>query len=182
MEAGRLLDAPPVTFEEYLAWPETMQPCEFVDGRPIMSPSPEARHQLAVVQLVLALAAAMPPGFDVVTAPIDWVLQAAPLRIRQPDVAVVTAAQARGVRLTEPPLLVVEVLSHTSRERDLVTKRREYAAAGLEWYWLVDIDVPQILTLRNVDGELVPAGSAVGPESLVVAEPFPVRVRPAGLV
>jgi Uma2 family endonuclease len=182
VETLRLLDAPPVTFEEYLTWPETTQPCEFVDGRPIMSPSAEARHQLAVVQLVVALAAAVPPDFDVLTSPIDWVLQAAPLRVRQPDIAVVAAAQARGARLTEPPLLAVEVLSPTSRERDLVTKRREYAAAGLGWYWLVDTDVPQILALRNTGGEFVPAGSAVGDEWLPVAEPFPVRVRPADLV
>ena len=44
---------------------------------------------------------------------------------------VVTAEQARGPRLADPPVLAVEILSDSSQERDLVIKRREYAEAGL---------------------------------------------------
>lgn len=71
-----------------------------------------------------------------------------PLLVRQPDLAVVDPEQQPGPRLTAPPLLAVEVLSPTSRERDLVAKRAEYAAARLDWYGLVDVDVPEVLVLR----------------------------------
>ncbi len=43
-------------------------------------------------------------------------------------------------------LFVAEVVSPTSAERDLVTKRREYAQAGIPAYLVVD--------LRNDPGEL----------------------------
>lgn len=77
------------------------------------------------------------------------------LLVRQPNVVVVTHEQADGPRLEVPPLLAVEVLSPEGFERDVVTKRSEYARAGLEHYWIVDVDVPEIVVYRAVDQELV---------------------------
>jgi Uma2 family endonuclease len=182
MEAGRLLDAAPVTFEEYLGLPEGLSPCEFVDGQAIVSPSPHLRHQVAAQRLSQTLAESAPAGLLVVQSPVDWVLSEVPLNVRQPDIAVVDAGQIDQPRLATPPILVAEILSPTSRERDLVVKRRQYAAAGLPWYWLVDLDIPQILVLRNDGGQFTEAASAIGDRPLTVDDPFPVRVRPAGLV
>lgn len=38
------------------------------------------------------------------------------------------------------PNLVAEVISPTSEARDRTTKKRVYAAAGIDEYWLVDVD------------------------------------------
>jgi len=59
--------------------------------------------------------------------------------LRGPDLAVVRdASPARW--LTEPPILVVEVLSPSTRREDLVRKYNEYAEAGVGQYWVADPD------------------------------------------
>ncbi len=174
------LDSPTVTYEEYLRWPETTVPCEFVDGRPVVSPSPALRHQQAVGELFYLLRAGIPPGLTVLTSPVDWVLQREPLLVRQPDLVVIDAGYPHP-RLLTPPHVAIEVVSPTSRERDIVTKRSQYAAAGLDWYWLVDIDLPQILVLRRDGTTYATHASARGDQLLTVDTPFPVRMRPSDL-
>lgn len=36
-------------------------------------------------------------------------------------------------------IVAVEVLSPGSRRRDVLTKRDEYAAAGIPTYWIIDL-------------------------------------------
>jgi Uma2 family endonuclease len=100
---------------------------------------------------------------------------------------VVTIEQARGPRLTEPPVLAVEVVSPTSRERDLVVKRQEYAASGLPWYWLVDLAAPEVVVLRSNGGAFVAEASvaeasAVGADHVTVEQPLTVTLRPTDLM
>jgi Uma2 family endonuclease len=64
---------------------------------------------------------------------------------------------------------------------DLVTKGAQYAAAGLDRYWLVDIDHPQILVLRRDGTTYATHATATGYQLLTVDEPFPVQVRPDDL-
>lgn len=175
------LDDTRVGYEEWLAWPETNLPVEIVDGQAIVSPAPAGRHQQAVARLVQILAAAAPAGLSVLPGPVDWVLRYEPLWVRQPDVVVVEA-DPPPPRLTEPPLLAVEVVSPTSRERDLVHKREEYAMAGLAWYWLVDPEVPQVLVLGNAGETFEVVASASGEERCEAAQPFTVELCPADLV
>ena len=44
--------------------------------------------------------------------------------------------------------LVIEVVSDDDPDRDLVTKRREYAQAGIAEYWIVEPQVETITVLR----------------------------------
>ncbi|MFF5176200.1 Uma2 family endonuclease [Micromonospora sp. NPDC000089] len=50
-------------------------------------------------------------------------------------------------------LLVVEIVSPGSEGIDTVTKRSEYAAAGIPRYWVVDQDQPQTVTMLHLEGE-----------------------------
>lgn len=63
-------------------------------------------------------------------------------RFREPDLALVVDRRdpRRGERFWSGADLVVEVVSADpgSRTRDLETKRREYAQAGIGEYWIVD--------------------------------------------
>lgn len=180
--AAPRLDGTRVGYQEWLGWPETNLPIEVVDGRAIVSPAPATRHQRVVSRLVAILAAAAPPELEVLPGPVDWVLRREPLLVRQPDVVVIEAAAEPPPRLSQPPLVAVEVVSATSRERDLVHKRDEYATAGLAWYWLVDADVPQVLVLGSRGGAFQDAASAVGQQPCELTAPLPVTLRPADLV
>lgn len=45
----------------------------------------------------------------------------------------------------EPPDFVVEILSPSTRKKDLYLKLHKYAAAGVREYWLVDPDKLKIM-------------------------------------
>lgn len=171
-----------LSYDDWLALPESSTPSEVVAGRLIVTPQPVPLHQFVAGRLYGLLSAAAPAGLEVLPAPVDWVLARRPLLVRQPDVTVVTTAQVRAPRLESPPVLAIEIVSATSRERDLVTKRTEYATADLPWYWIVDPDEPEVVVLRNVDGRFERHAGARGTGELVVAEPFAVRLRPADLI
>lgn len=155
---------------------------EVVKGQPVVTPSPTGPHQVCVATLTRLLHDALPTGHVVVPAPWDWVLWEHPaLQLRQPDLVVVTDEQARGPRLTSPPLLAVEVVSAGSFERDVVTKRDEYARAGLSDYWLVEPDVPSVTVFTRVNDELVITRQAIGSQRLALSSPVAVVLVPTDL-
>jgi Uma2 family endonuclease len=49
-------------------------------------------------------------------------------------------------------LLVVETISPGSEAADTLTKRREYASAGVPQYWTVDRDAGNTVTLYRLAG------------------------------
>ncbi|WP_344405616.1 Uma2 family endonuclease [Dactylosporangium fulvum] len=92
--------------------------------------------------------------------PAERVTQAVGLRIpgpegeggRIPDLVVWSKPQDDGVWLpTGDVLLVVEIVSPGSEATDTVTKRHEYAMAGIPQYWTVDQD--ETVTMYRLDGD-----------------------------
>jgi Uma2 family endonuclease len=94
--------------------------------------------------------------------PADRIAQAVGLRIpgstggvggRIPDLIVWSNTQAEGVWLSvDDVLLVVEIISPGSEATDTVSKRTEYAGAGIPQYWTVDQDPAQTVTMYRLDG------------------------------
>jgi Uma2 family endonuclease len=71
---------------------------------------------------------------------------------RRPDFAFYSTADAARLDLAANcvlgvPTLVVEIVSEEDEERDTVTKREEYARAGIQHYWIVDPQRRTVLTL-----------------------------------
>jgi Uma2 family endonuclease len=59
--------------------------------------------------------------------------------VAQPDILVVTnPSQISGRGIEGAPLLVVEVLSPSTRRHDREVKMRRYAALAIPHYWIVD--------------------------------------------
>jgi Uma2 family endonuclease len=173
----------PVDVDEFLARPATSERVELVDGVVVVTPSASPLHQLGAQSLADALRANRPDGWAVFANPIDWLLQlpSGP-RVRQPDVAVIAADQVAVHPQVRPPLLVAEVLSPDSAERDLVTKRAEYAAAGAQHYWIASVDEPSVLVLRLDGDAYIEVGRWDGDDLLAVEAPWPVRLRPTALL
>jgi Uma2 family endonuclease len=79
-----------------------------------------------------------------------------PTTVRVPDLAVVPRAEAKDNPAryrAEDVLLAVEVISPGSRRTDRVTKLNEYAEAGIENYWIVDLERPVTLTAFELVGQ-----------------------------
>lgn len=165
---------------------------ELVEGRLLMSPSPGLDHNAASLELAVQLRSHVPDGLEVIQD-VDVDLQLAPADkpgfSRRPDL-VVTRRDARqrvrregGLLRASEVVLAVEIASPGSRRTDYVTKRGEYADAGIPHYWIVDIDRPVSLLACHLAGEFgyqdsgevtrvfgavtrtlrVPAGRAEGP-------------------
>ena len=58
-------------------------------------------------------------------------------RIRVPDVVVLTAGPQPDV-LTDPPLLVIEILSPDDSYSDTQERAQDYRAMGVETVWIID--------------------------------------------
>jgi Uma2 family endonuclease len=175
-----------LTLEAFLALceaaPEGVR-YEAVEGQAVMMSGPSHAHQFALVELALRVRAAVPDDLVVLVSPLDWVLWEVPsLTVRQPDLVVITADQYGRQPLTSPPLLVVELLSPTTRVVDLRDKRREYARAGAEHYWVADLDRPAVEAMRlTAAGTYRVTDRAEGDQALELTAPFPVSVVPSDL-
>jgi Uma2 family endonuclease len=93
---------------------------------------------------------------------------------RRPDFAYYSTADARRIdlaanRVLGVPTLVVEVVSEEDEERDTVTKREEYARAGIPHYWIVDPQRRTVLTLVLPGTAYEVAGEFSGDEILTSA-------------
>ena len=125
---------------------------EFSDGCVDVLPMPTQSHQFIVQFLsnaLFAFASAAGVG-HVLFAPLRVRLRRS--RYREPDVVFMLAAHANrmGEKFWNGADLVMEVVSDDpeSRERDLVEKRAEYAAAAIPEYWIIDPAEQRVTVLK----------------------------------
>jgi Uma2 family endonuclease len=170
----------PLTVADLEHMPEDGHRYELVDGTLLVTPAPNTRHQSCVTQLAAILVTAAGPGVKVLVAPYDWVV--GPSTLFQPDIVVARRADLGPQRLERPPLLVVEVLSPSTRRIDLATKRMAYAEAGVAAYWLVDPDVPSLTALGLAAGGYEAVATVVGDEAWSSETPVRAVVTPSRLV
>ena len=152
---------------------------ELLDGMLLVSPAPSKNHQRAVGRMFILLTTACPPGLEALVAPLDW--RPDQLTSLQPDVLVLNTTDLH-VPVSESMILAVEVLSPSTRRKDLFLKRSKYQDAGVASYWIVDPEAPSITALDLVDGRYVPVGEVTGEEVLTVEKPFPVTIIPSKLI
>ena len=151
------------SYEDILSFPDEGRRFEIIEGDLYEMPSPTIVHAATIINLIALLLPIVARLRDrVFTAPLDVFIPGGdPV---QPDVLVLlpdgnARVELRGIE--GPPDLVIEVVSPSSRGRDLLTKRSLYARAGIREYWLVDPDARtvEILTLDRYALHLAAAGS-----------------------
>jgi Uma2 family endonuclease len=164
--------------EHYAAGEDVGMRRELVDGVLIVSPFASLRHALAVQRLNQFLTAASRPE-QLVLGTIN--VDREPATNLQPDLVVIRAADLDVPATALRPLLVVEVLSPSTRRLDETLKRQVYAEMGIPSYWMVDIGEPSVLVLELVDGAYETAARLVGETPVSLDRPFPVNFAASDL-
>lgn len=162
------------TLEQLERLPDDGNRYELVNGELFVTPAPSYRHG----DLVSALAAILFPHvaaqrIGTVRFPRD-VVRVDGSQV-EPDLMVRPFAATTPLTYTEAPvpLLVIEVVSRTTRQRDYVHKRAFYRQCGIAEYWIVDGNERTIRVVQpdGADVDLadtlrwMPAGAS---ESLVI--------------
>jgi len=150
---------PRKTVADFMRLPEGTL-AELIDGEIYTrSPSPETVHQRVVGHIYLALRTFVEPRRlgEVLLSPLDVHLGTGD--IVEPDVIFVRAGR-RLVRrwIYGAPDLLVEVISPSRPERDLIVKRRVYMDAGVREYWIVDPKARTVEVLALAGTRWRPAG------------------------
>jgi Uma2 family endonuclease len=136
------------TEEEYLGL-HTKQLVEFSNGTVEVLPMPTDPHQSIVAALYLIVHAFVDRRQlgKVLFAPLRVRLWKG--KIREPDIAFLLAKNKHLIKkYWHGADLVMEVVSEDEPDRDLKTKRAEYARAGISEYWIVDPRDETITVLR----------------------------------
>ncbi len=137
-----------LTYEDYLALPETMQRYEIIDGGLIMAPAPLIGHQWRSKKIFQPMDAYVEENQLglVVYAPVDIMINKNPLQTRQPDVLYISFERLEKFRLDDmeelpyldvAPDLVVELISPSESSRKVEDKLADYRKIGVQECWLV---------------------------------------------
>ena len=162
-----------LTAEEYDALPENSLR-ELVDGVIHMMAPPTFWHQI-VKDTLRTLLRAVKPNDLVVLGEVQVRLADGLRRI--PDVVALRRSAYRRDRnqcLPADVVLVVEVVSPGSESTDRILKPIEYARAGIEHYWRVEIADAVVIHTYQLDGDrsYLPTGE-FGPGTTVKAAGLP---------
>ncbi len=144
------------TIEDYFSLPEEKR-AELIDGVFYDMASTSVIHQLIAGQIFVQLnvflrkkkASCVP-----CIAPVDVQLDCDDRTMVQPDVLVVCDREKiRKSGIFGAPDFVAEILSKTTRRKDMVVKLAKYAQAGVREYWLIDPDKQNVLVydLKNME-------------------------------
>ena len=151
------------TLEELHRLPDDGNKYEVIRGELFVTPPPSVEHEELLARLTEVLAEYVKKhGLGRIYHP------RAVIRFEgseaEPDLmvrAVPPGVHGNAWENLPAPLLVVEVLSPTTRRRDLVNKRAYYLDAGAGEYWLVDAERREIRVVRRGDNDLVARDSLV---------------------
>jgi Uma2 family endonuclease len=167
------------TLDELHRLPDDGNKYELVRGELFVTPAPSVRHEDVLARLHAALVPYVARhSLGMVYRP------RAVLRFEgsevEPDLMVrpvgAPSSQDDWAKLPTP-ILVVEVLSATTRRRDLVHKRALYRDAGVPEYWVIDPEARQVRVVRQeADARDTITSEAIEWRPTGVSDAFVVRV------
>ncbi len=163
------------TLADYYALPDA-QRVELIDGVLYDMGSSSSPHQLIGGQIYAQLLAhVQSKGGNCLPlmSPIDVQLDRDDRTMVEPDV-VILCDRSRLTRrcILGAPDFVVEVLSHSTRKKDMTLKMHKYAAAGVREYWIIEPDQRKVVIYNLAENEI--------PAIYSFREPIPVGIWDSG--
>jgi Uma2 family endonuclease len=169
------------TVDELDLMPDDGRRYELLDGTLIVSPRPRILHQEVAFELAVQLRGACPADLRVIPEPAVMLSRVTEF---DPDIVVIRGEHLLEAKVTEPPLLIVEVRSPSTALIDLNRKKTVYQQFGVASYWIVDPDPgrPELTAFELTPAGYALAGRVAGPATFLAKEPFAVEISPASLV
>lgn len=151
---------------------------ELIDGALIVMSPQRSFHARVTMLLGAALNSAAPTGVSVEP---EMTIKLGHRQRPEPDVVVFREPvrdASRTYLLPEDVLLVVEIVSPESEERDRETKPLKYAKAGIRHFWRIEEEnatpVVHVYELDDTTGQYVPTG--IERDRLRTSVPFAVDI------
>ncbi|WP_339299069.1 type II toxin-antitoxin system prevent-host-death family antitoxin [Paenibacillus sp. FSL K6-2441] len=149
-----------VSYQDFLELTETSeQRYELIDGVVYNLASPSFNHQLAVTELHGTFYTWFKgKPCTPLTSPLDITLEKEEnnICVVQPDLVVICdkdRIDANG-KYMGTPQLVVEVLSPSTRSKDMIKKLDLYSVCGVKEYWIVDPMKKIVMVYSLADGDI----------------------------
>ena len=155
------------TYADLQITPDDGRRYELVRGTLLATPSPRPRHQRISRRLTRLLEDYFERigSCEVFVAPTDVILTHEDVFV--PDLLVVGDPSHVTERAIEaPPLLVVEILSPSTRKQDRGIKAERYAELGVPDSWIVDPEQQAVECFRPEDGAYRLVAQAQGTRTL----------------
>lgn len=167
-----------LTAAEYLELDEPQWGyAELTEGLIIMSPSPDRSHNTGIAEAWLQLRSQLAPDLQAVfDIDVDLGLSPpdGPGFVRRPDL-VVTRRGTGPIRAVDVAV-VIEFVSPGSVRTDHMTKRAEYADAGIPHYWIIDVRERPSMLACHLAGEFGYVDGGLVHGVFTTDDPFPLRL------
>ena len=143
------------TVDDYLSLPEDVR-VELIDGVFYDMGAPSSLHQIISMQLSVELNLIIRKNkgtCSVFAAPFDVQLDKDDKTMVQPDIMVICKKSGfTKERAIGAPDLVIEILSPSTKNKDMRIKLKKYESAGVREYWIVNPEA-RVVIVYNFEAE-----------------------------
>jgi Uma2 family endonuclease len=147
------------TLEDYYALPEERR-VELIDGVFYDMTAPRVVHQdiSSILHFQIADYINKNRGnCKVFSAPVDVQLDCDDKTMVEPDIVVICdRSKIKGFGIYGAPDFVIEILSKSTKRKDLTIKVTKYCDAGVKEYWIIDPHKRILITYNFADEDWVP--------------------------
>lgn len=132
---------------------------ELIDGHIYIMESPTYTHQEFIMWMAYELKSFVKKTKGQcrpLASPLDVQLDKDDKTLMEPDLMVVCDREKiTRKRIFGAPEMIVEVLSPSTRKRDLTTKVEKFQRAGVREYWIVDLDKERVIVYDFKDADVM---------------------------
>jgi Uma2 family endonuclease len=176
------------TLEEYLNCSQIDSDRTYELENGLLKEMPPESWQNSKIAMYLLMQIAQVIPFERISLKTEIITSGNRVNARIPDLVVLSPEglieieQYQRATITldmPPPILVVEVVSpgKVNRDRDYRYKRSEYAARGIEHYWIVDPQEQKFVHLQLQDGLYEAKTYSKSNEDISLQQPFKLNLK-----